>query len=363
MSGTSLDGVDAAMIRTDGESHIERLGFLTIPYEEGVREAIRSCLGLKEDVDGFVARTTIDMTRAHATAVDWLLSRTGKQPSDIDLIGFHGQTIYHDPANKFTWQIGNGSMLSRLTGIDVVCDFRTADVEAGGQGAPLLPLYHQALATSDLPAGPLAILNIGGVANVTYVDGKGTIIAFDTGPGNALLDDWIKKRLNRAYDENGLVARQGQVRQDIVDQWLKNPYFAKLPPKSLDRDAWDTSELSGLSSADGAMTLTSFTVQSVVKALDHLPGKPRRWLVTGGGRLNPVIMDGLKTALGVPVEAVDNVGWNGDAMEAEGFGYLAVRSLRGLPLSLPTTTGVPEPLTGGRLYKFEPQAAALSGRD
>lgn len=362
MSGTSLDGVDAALIRTDGEGQVERMGFLTIPYEDGVRENIRKCLGRKEDVDGFVVRTALELTRSHATAVDWLMSRMDKHPPDIDLIGFHGQTIFHDPANKFTWQIGNGSTLARLTGIDVVCDFRSADVAAGGQGAPFLPLYHRALAQSAKLEGPVAILNIGGVSNVTYIHCD-TILAFDTGPGNALLDDWVKKKLDRGYDENGLIARQGKVHQEIIDKWLANPYFAKKPPKSLDRDAWKVDAIAGLSASDGAATLTAFTVQSVVKALDHLPGKPKRWLVTGGGRLNPVMMDGLKQALGVPVGPVDDLGWSGDAMEAEGFAYLAVRSLRGLPLSLPTTTGVPKPMTGGRLYKHEAQAAALSGRD
>jgi anhydro-N-acetylmuramic acid kinase len=362
MSGTSLDGVDAALIRTDGEDKVERLGFISIPYEDGIREAIRRCLGKKEDVDGYIARTAMELTRAHAGAVDWLLSRMDRHPPDIDLIGFHGQTIFHDPANKFTWQIGNGSTLAQRTHIDVVCDFRTADVAAGGQGAPLLPLYHRALAASAKLENPVAILNIGGVSNVTYIDGA-TIIAFDTGPGNALLDDWVKKKLDRGYDENGLIARQGKVHWDILDKWLAHPYFAKKPPKSLDRDAWNTDAIRNLSAPDGAATLAAFTVQAAAKALDHLPEKPKRWLVTGGGRLNPVMMDGLKAALGVPVDTVDSVGWDGDAMEAEGFAYLAVRSVKCLPLSLPTTTGVPQPLTGGRLYKYKAQAAALSGRD
>lgn len=350
MSGTSLDGVDAALIRTDGENHIETVDFITIPYEDTLRDAIRACLGKKEDADGAVGRTEIEVTRAHAAAVDWLLSRAGLHPQDIDLIGFHGQTIAHDPANKFTWQIGNGPMLARLTGINVVNDFRSDDVAAGGQGAPLIPLYHQALAAAL--DKPVAILNIGGVANVTYIGAGGEISAFDTGPGNALINDWVKKHLNREYDDNGMLARQGSVDDALLKSWLAHPFFAKAPPKSLDRDAF--SATCSLSPADGAATLSAFTAAAVGKSLDHLPEAPKAWYVTGGGRHNGVLMDNLRAALGVPVEPVEKLGWNGDALEAEGFAWLAVRSLRGLPLSVPSTTGVPAPQTGGRLHSASP---------
>ena len=350
MSGTSLDGVDAALIRTDGESHIETVDFITIPYEDTLRDAIRACLGKREDADGTVGRTEIEVTRAHAAAVDWLLSRAGLHPQDVDLIGFHGQTIAHDPANKFTWQIGNGAMLARLTGINVVNDFRSDDVAAGGQGAPLIPLYHAALAAAL--DKPVAILNIGGVANVTYIGASGEISAFDTGPGNALINDWVKKHLNREYDDNGMLARQGNVDDALLKQWLAHPFFAKTPPKSLDRNDFDLSL--SLSPADGAATLSAFTAAAVGKSLDHLPEVPKAWYVTGGGRHNGVLMDNLRAVLGVPVEPVENLGWDGDALEAQGFGWLAVRSVRGLPLSIPTTTGVPAPQTGGRLHKFLP---------
>ena len=363
MSGTSLDGIDAALIRTDGVDRVERLKFLSLPYDDPIRDAIRRCLGRTEDEDGFIQRTAIEVTRAHAGAVDWLLGQAGLTPADINLLGFHGQTIHHDPANKFTWQIGGGAMLARLTGIDTVADFRTADVQAGGQGAPLLPLYHCALTAAAGIKGPVAILNIGGGANVTWIGADGAVLAFDTGPGNALLNDWVKKKFNREYDENGLVARQGRVHDEIVARWLENPFFSRMPPKSLDRDAWRVDEINRLSAADGAATLSSFTIKAAARAREYMPDAPHHWYVTGGGRLNPVLMEGLQRAFNVPVGTVDELGWDGDAMEAEGFGYLAVRSLRGLPLSLPTTTGVPTPLTGGRLFKFESQAAALSGRD
>ncbi len=351
MSGTSLDGIDAALIRTDGHSFVEVVASITIPYDDEMREKLRSCLGCKEDVDGRIRMIELEMTRAHAAAVDWLLGKAGLHPNQIHVIGFHGQTIYHDPAAGFTWQLGSGSMLAQWTGINVVNDFRSADVAAGGQGAPFLPLYHQALSASlDKPA---AILNIGGVSNITYLGEKGEVIAFDTGPGNALLNDWVKKHLDREYDENGMLARQGKVDEAVLAKLMNHPYFSAPPPKSLDRDAWDKSLYKHLSPADGAATLTAFTVRSIAKALDHLPKPPKSWYVTGGGRHNPVIMDGLRAALKADVKSVDDLGWDGDALEAEGFAYLAVRSLLKLPLSLPTTTGVKQPVTGGVHYDWK----------
>jgi len=351
MSGTSLDGVDAALLETDGHSYIKRLDFVSIPYAPETQETIRKCLGLREDLDGFIARAEIEITRSHAAAIDWLLSKTGRHPQDIDLIGFHGQTIFHDPANRFTWQIGSGPMLARLTGIAVVNDFRSADVAAGGQGAPLIPLYHKALVEAASLTKPVAVLNIGGVGNITFIGSDDTVLAFDTGPGNALLNDWVKTHTGAEYDEDGKLARQGRVDEVVLDKLLSHPYFTKAPPKSLDRDAWDISILQSLSAADGAATLTAFTVKSIALARAHLPEMPLHWYVTGGGRHNLFMMDGLRGAFNVPVDSVDTLGWDGDALEAEGFGYLAVRALLKLPLSLPTTTGVPEPLTGGRFYK------------
>ncbi len=350
MSGTSLDGIDAALIKTDGKTCAESIGSVSIPYDDELREKLFHCLGAQEDLDGRITRTEIEMTRAHAGAVDWLLGKTGFHPQDIDIIGFHGQTLFHDPAAQFTWQIGNGAMLARLSGIDVVNDFRSADVAAGGQGAPFLPLYHQALA-EELER-PVAILNIGGVSNVTYLGPEGEITAFDTGPGNALLDDWIKQHLGRDYDENGMLARQGSVNDGVLKQCLDHPYFKALPPKSLDRDDWNASLYQSLSAADGAATLAAFTVHAVAKARAHLPEAPKHWYVTGGGRHNPVLMEGLQEALQVPVSSVDDLGWDGDALEAEGFAYLAVRSLLELPLSLPSTTGVKQPVTGGVFHEY-----------
>lgn len=343
MSGTSMDGIDAALIRTDGHGLVEPLGFRFLAYEEGFRRALRAVLGGVGDVAGVEAA----LTDRHAAAVSALLEHLDLKPAAVDLIGFHGQTILHAPERRHTWQIGDGARLAATTGIDVVFDFRTADVTAGGQGAPLVPLYHQALAGTA--RRPLALLNIGGVANVTWLGpGELDVLAFDTGPGNALIDDLVLARTGQAFDAGGRLAAAGQVDEDLLARLLDHPYFAAPPPKSLDRDAWAALALTNLPTADAAATLTAFTVESIVRAVAHLPLAPERWLVCGGGRHNGTLMAMLARRLGVPVSPVDGLGWNGDALEAEAFAYLAVRSRLGLPLSLPGTTGVPRPMLGGR---------------
>lgn len=351
MSGTSLDGIDAALIETDGRAHVKVLDFYTAPYVPADREVLRAAKGLRDAEDARVRAAAKLLTRLHVDAVRAL------KAEGVEIIGFHGQTIAHDPDNHFTLQIGDGAMLARETGIPVIDDFRSADVQAGGQGAPLLPLYHRARAKADRLPSPVAILNIGGVANITYVgESDDEILAFDTGPGIALLDDFIKVRTGQDFDAGGTLARRGHVIEKILEAWSDNPYFGRKPPKSLDRDAWDVSALAGLSDEDGAATLTAFTGECIMAALDHLPGKPRAWYVAGGGRKNRALMLYLSAHLrshmtNTPVVPVEAAGWNGDATEAEGFAYLAVRSLLGLPLSLPTTTGVSQPQAGGTFHK------------
>ncbi len=344
MSGTSLDGMDAALIKTDGKEIVETLDFISRPYEDDLREKLRTCLG-KTRRDDLLDQAEREMTLAHAAIVKELMSSS--KETKIDLIGFHGQTVHHDPANRFTWQIGDGALLAAETGIDVICDFRNADVAAGGQGAPLIPLYHQALA-ADL-VKPCVILNIGGVANVTYIGDNGALLAFDTGPGNALIDDWVKTHAGQSFDEDAKFARAGEVDMAWIGSFLAHPYFQRKPPKSLDRDEFQA--CSGKSLEEGAATLTALTVATILKAMDHFPALPEHWYVTGGGRHNPLIMAGLRKRLSVPVDSVDTLGWDGDALEAQGFAYLAVRSLLSLPLSLPTTTGVDTPVTGGVFYR------------
>lgn len=353
MSGTSLDGIDAALVKTDGAALVEPGLATTVAYESDFRARLRALL----NGEGKVAGIEREITLLHAEAVRRLLDFAGVKREEVDVIGFHGQTVLHDPEHRRTWQIGDGGLLARATRIPVVNDFRSADVAAGGQGAPLAPLYHAALAGGL--ERPLAVLNLGGVGNVTWIgEGAGNLLAFDTGPANALIDDWVGRKLGLSHDSGGELARMGKVDRKALDALLDHPYFAAPPPKSLDRNAFDPAPVAGLTVEDGAATLAAFTVECVGKALALLPAAPRRWLVTGGGRHNPVLMAALAERLGVAVDPVESVGWDGDAMEAQAFAYLAVRSLEGLPLSLPGTTGVPEATVGGQFHPAARRSAA-----
>ena len=345
MSGTSCDGVDAALIHTDGTSIDDFGPTFTLPYDGAFRARLQSCFGGK----GPVATVERELTDRHADAVRQLLAEAKRKPADIAIVGFHGQTIHHAPAQRQTVQIGDGALLAKLVGIDVVNDFRSADVSAGGQGAPLAPVYHLARA-AGLPK-PIAVLNLGGVGNVTWIGPGGTLLAFDTGPGNALLDDWALRHTGKPADVGGTLAASGRPSGPALTKLKSDPYFALPAPKSLDRQhfkALADSALSGLSAADGAATLVAFTAWSAAEAVRVFPSPVREWLVCGGGRHNPAIMQALRSMLPCPVRSVDEVGWNGDALEAQAFAFMAVRSLRGLPLSFPGTTGVPQPMPGGR---------------
>jgi anhydro-N-acetylmuramic acid kinase len=283
------------------------------------------------------------------------LSKARLTPGEVGLLGFHGQTILHAPDQGKIWQIGDGGLLAAETGIDVVCDFRSADVAAGGQGAPLVPVFHAALAAGL--EKPLAVLNIGGVANVTWIGASGDLLAFDTGPGNAPIDDWALRHTGSAVDRDGALARAGTVDRKVLDRLLVHPFFDQRPPKSLDRNSFDLSQVNKLGTADGAATLTAFTTNAVHRAATHFPAPVRRWIVCGGGRHNPAILQGLRDLLGVPVDPAEALGWDGDALEAQAFAYLAVRSVQGLPLSLPGTTGVSRPQRGGVLCRAPRPAA------
>ena len=343
MSGTSLDGIDVALIETDGLWHVTPGPALTVPYSDDFRERLRSVLGGV----GPVAAIEAELTRWHAAAVERFL---GRHPGiSADLVGFHGHTILHRPQERRTWQLGEGEALAQRLGIDVVADFRSADVAAGGEGAPLAPLYHAALASTL--AKPLAVLNLGGVGNVTWIGEAGEILAFDTGPGNALIDDWVHCHTGAAADFDGMLAGAGHASEAHITRFLRHPYFARRPPKSLDRDDFRNALTEDLLLPDGAATLTEMTAAAVAAAREHFPAPAREWLVCGGGRRNPALMAALSRRLDAPVRPVEAVGWNGDALEAQAFAYLAVRSLAGLPLSLPSTTGAPRPMPGGRLFR------------
>lgn len=353
MSGTSMDGIDVALIDTDGAGEVVRGPSLTIPYRAETRVRIAAAiqaartLSRRDERPGLLAAAEREITELHAAAIDEFLNRRGIERGSIDCVGFHGQTVLHRPEARLTVQLGDGPLLAHLARLDVVYDMRAADCAAGGQGAPLAPAYHRAVAIA-IRQLPLALLNIGGVGNVTWIGGDGRIIAFDTGPGNALIDDFLRRRGGRDFDAGGELAGRGRVRADIVAELMRHPFFPAPPPKSLDRNAFDATPLIGeLSLEDGAATLAAFTAAAVARAREHFPQQPQLWVVCGGGRRNRALMvmiaGGVDNAV-VPAEAV---GLDGDGLEAEAWAYLAVRSCKGLPLTFPGTTGVERPLTGG----------------
>ncbi len=351
MSGTSMDGVDAALVETDGGAHIHPLGFVFRAYDDGLRARLAQAMTYARGLDGPVFTDAVraveaELTGAHAQAVETLLAETGARP---EVVGFHGQTLVHRPDAGWTWQIGDARALAVRLGVPVVYDFRAADMAAGGQGAPLLPVFHRALADGAREGdAPVGVLNLGGVGNLTWLGtGLGAWISFDTGPANALIDDWTLRHTGRACDEGGRLAAAGRVDAGALAALLDDPYFALPPPKSLDRAAFSTAPVAGLSAADGAATLTAFTAETIALALAHVPARPSRLLVCGGGRHNPALMAAIAAATGLRVEPVEAVGWNGDALEAQAFAYFAVRRLTGRAITFPETTGCREPTVGG----------------
>jgi anhydro-N-acetylmuramic acid kinase len=346
MSGTSVDGVDVALIETDGE-RIQSFGpVLTVAYPDEVRRVIRAAFGA-EQPNAATAAAEQAVTAAHVEAVQRWSATHGVALSTLDVVGFHGQTITHRPEKRFTWQIGDGAVLAKALGMRVVNDLRGADVAAGGQGAPLAPVYHAALAR-DLTR-PLAVVNVGGVANVTWVGADDALLAFDTGPGNAPIDDWCARRAGVRFDTDGALAGAGKVDRTRLERFSEHRYFAKKPPKSLDRGDFNDSWAEGLSAADGAATLTRGTTRAIALAARHFPAPVAHWVICGGGARNPTLLKAIAEETRGRVATADSLGWNGDALEAQAFAFLAVRSLRGLPISFPGTTGAPRPMTGGKL--------------
>ena len=330
MSGTSVDGVDVALIETDGERLAAFGPVLTVPYTDDVRRLIRSAFGAEQPNEATTAAEQA-VTEAHVGAVRRWSQETGTALSTLDVVGFHGQTITHRPEKRFTWQIGDGAALAKAIGVQVVNDLRAADVAAGGQGAPLVPIYHAAL-VRDLPR-PLAVMNIGGVANVTWIGADDTLLAFDTGPGNGPIDDWCARRAGVRFDQDGALAASGKVDRTRLERFSEHRYFAKKPPKSLDRGDFNESWAAGLSAADGAATLTRGTARAIALAARHFPAPAIQWVIAGGGARNPTLLKAIAEETRGKVVTADSLGWNGDALEAQAFAFLAVRSLRGLPLS------------------------------
>ncbi|MEC4594938.1 MULTISPECIES: anhydro-N-acetylmuramic acid kinase [Nitrospirillum] len=362
MTGTVLDGmIDIAAVRTDGVEVLEFGPWTLAPYPADVRallaDAVARALAWQfqgPDPEIF-AEAERRLSRAQADAVARFLADNGIAADEVAAIGFHGQTVLHRapvPGRVGdTRQLADGQLMADQLGIDVVYDFRTADVRAGGQGAPLSASYHVAL-LRGLPTGPkVAVLNLGGVGNITWWDGRDRFVAFDTGPANGPINDWIRRHGAGEMDRDGAMAKSGRVDEPRLARLLAHPYLTAPYPKSLDRYDFTADMAAGLGLADGAATLTAFTAGAVGRGLDLLPVRPARLIVCGGGRKNPAIMAALAERARVEVVPAEAVGWRGDAVEAECFAYLAARVLAGLPISFPLTTGVPRPLTGGRVAR------------
>ena len=342
-----MDGIDVALIESDGQARLDTGPAATFPYPPSVAERLRAVVASLSEAQAPQLELERLVTDAHVAAVEAFLDRYSVARERVALVGLHGQTILHRPRAGLTRQLCDGARAAAALKIDVVSDFRSADVAAGGEGAPLAPVYHAAMAAGL--KRPLMILNWGGVGNVTYLGADGEIIAFDTGPANALIDDFLTARRGLAYDENGALGESGRVDLETLAALMSDPYFDRPAPKSLDRNHFRAAAacVKRLTDADGAATLSAFTVESTAAALNHVPQAPARWLVGGGGRRNRNLMRRLGQRLKVEVEPVEAIGFDGDSIEAQCFAYLALRSRRGLPISFPATTGAPKPMTGG----------------
>ncbi len=364
MSGTSLDGIDAAILTTDGENVVTPGPAIHVPYSRDlkiwVRRAIKAALEGRDGADE-IGKAAGEITYAHVLAVEQLLEHAGLKRKDVDVIGFHGQTILHRPSKEpgiagRTWQLGDGRVLADETRIDVVNDFRSNDVAAGGEGAPFAPVYHRALVASmaELPECAVGVVNLGGVSNVTYVpEGARSIdlVAFDCGPGNGLVDEWIEMKTGEHMDKDGAMALAGTVNEEALRMMLLAPYLRRKPPKSLDRYDFKLDHVMKLTPEDGAATLTAFTAACIAQSEKLLPDLPGGYIICGGGRHNPAMMQALRDRLEAKVVTAEDAGWRGDDLEAECFAYLAVRTLKKLPISYPKTTRAPRPMMGGVYHR------------
>lgn len=360
MSGTSMDGIDAAMLKTDGESVVEVGPSMFVPYDAAFRRRIEAALDTakiivgRQERPGDLADLERDISQRHVQAVRVLLASESGKWGKPEIVGFHGQTVLHRPLAGVTVQLGDGALLASALGLPVVYDMRANDMAHGGQGAPLVPVYHAALARSS-PAPfarryPVVFVNVGGISNITYVPQTGAPLAFDTGPGNTLIDQWVSREGGVPFDAGGAIASEGGVVLSVVERYLENPFFEKSGPKSLDRNDFSLDHADGLELSDGARTLAAVSAEAILKSVEHMPDRPKLWIVCGGGRKNPHIVGDLRAGAekaGGDVIVAEDAGLNGDATEAEAWAYLAVRSIKSLPLTFPTTTGCRKAVTGG----------------
>jgi anhydro-N-acetylmuramic acid kinase len=350
-----MDGIDVAMIRTDGENTVEAMAFDAVDYDSTQRallsEAMFLSTGLQERASrpGKLAAIEHDITCWHADAIDWFCEKHDVGRSREVVVGFHGQTVLHRPESGLTVQLGDGQSLANSTGLKVVADMRANDMAHGGQGAPLACAYHAAMA-AHVPGRPTAFVNIGGVGNITLIDEDGDLLAFDTGPGNALMDDWCLQHTGKPVDVDGALARSGTVDQGALAELRRHEYFLEAPPKSLDRASFTLDAVNGLKPEDGAATLVMFTAHTIADAVNWSARPPAYWVICGGGRKNRFLMECLASLINAPVVPAEAIHTDGDAVEAEAWAYLAVRSVRGLPLTWPGTTGTSKPVSGGRVF-------------
>ncbi len=357
MSGTSMDGIDVAMLETDGEGVVVRRQNLSVPYDPAFRDRLKQgledakAITKRDERPGSLAGLERDLTIRHVEAIRFFLSENNILPGDVDVVGFHGQTVLHRPDAALTVQIGDGALLSREIGIPVVYDMRANDMAHGGQGAPLVPVYHAALARNlDNPRWPVCFVNIGGISNLTCVGSDGAIVAFDSGPGNTLIDQWVEAHAGIPFDQGGRIASEGRVLPALAERYLANPFFTDEKRRSLDRNDFRPPEGGDAELSDGARTLAFVTAAAIFRSAEHLDEMPKTFVICGGGRHNDTVMKDLMALAGrtgATLLTAEQAGFDGDAMEAEAWAYLAVRSLKGLPLTFPGTTGVEKPVTGG----------------
>ena len=361
MSGTSSDGIDASIIKSDGENEVHFTGNYFLPYEERVRSKIRI---LKEKInlisDLETNKSEIDnlekeITVLHVKIVNLIIEKFDLRKSEIDLIGFHGHTIFHSFKDKKTKQLGDGRLLSHLTGLNVVYNFRENDIKYGGQGAPLVSVFHKLLQIQLKLKMPLVFLNIGGISNLTYLNRGEEMISFDSGPGNFLIDKILQLKSNDKiqFDKDGIVAFTGNVDRNILDSYLSDPYYELSPPKSLDVNDCNLSSLRSLDLKDSVATLSELTSLTIVNALNFFRSKPIEIILCGGGRKNKYIFERIKKLSNIKICNIDNYKINGDFIESQAFAYLAIRSFLKKPISFPATTGVSRPITGGDIIEFK----------
>ena len=361
MSGTSVDGIDIATLITDGKTKIKLGPSEYYPFSKSFSTKIKSVFKTKLNVEKSRKQKRIveienEFTHLNLIAINKFLKKNKINKKKIDVIGFHGQTISHNPSNGYSWQIGNSQKLANLLNIKVVSNFRENDIKNGGQGAPLTPIFHYYL-TKKIKK-KICFINLGGISNVTYFNhriktGLNNMVAFDAGPCCSLIDDWISKNSNKKFDNFGSLARKGNIKKKIIHDFLRKSYFSKLPPKSLDRSFFSLSLLRKLNIEDGAATLNYLVAESLLKAFYYFPNNPELCILSGGGRLNKFLVELISNKLKKPrVLLAEKYNWNGDSIEAHAFAYLSVRKLLNLPITFPKTTGVKKPLTAGQIFNF-----------